>query len=134
QSRRDRCHPEEGPCSEASLYVCYKISNSFQRGLDIGQRIGERNTKVTRAVIAESGSRESGNARFVQQAVCKFLARETRAADIRKEIKRTKRLETTDPRNAVQAIDEYITASVKFLDHLLSHTLALEGEGFHRCQ
>src|SRR4030095_8306804 len=74
-------------------------------------------------VFAEGRSGQSGNAGLVQKTVGKFVTWYTSAADVGKKIERTKRLQTTDTRNAVQAIRKHIPALSKFCNHLLSGLL-----------
>src|SRR5205823_11216693 len=101
------------------LQTCHKAFDSFQSGLDIGERICKRKSQVAFTIIAECRARERSDARFIEQSIREFVARQSGSADIWEKIKRTQRLQAMDTRNAVESVCKHVAPFSKFSNHPL---------------
>src|SRR5262249_18409145 len=101
------------------LQPAYEITDPFQRRLDIGKRVRKRQPQIAFAIVAERRSRKDRNAGLVQQTIREYGTRKTDLTDIRKKIKCSERLQTTDTGNSVQTIREHISPLMEFGHHSL---------------
>ena len=78
---------------------------------------------MIRADATERGAREDRHAGLVEQPVGQLGARQAGAGDVREDVERALRAQTTETRERVEPVDDEVAACPELLDHRVDRIL-----------